>query len=1062
MLACAIACLCLAALGGGCEDLRELRELRDSNFGGAPHRPGASGVDVGVGSDAAADTTLPRDSGADVRADAAADASADSVFDPVDAGRDGGPVFDEPPTIFDVFPAVGPTSGGTLVTVQGARFDFRPEVRLGGLPVERVDVVDQYELLFVTPPLPAGVHDLKITTSGGTAAFEAAFTAVEPLAISAVEPGRAPRDGRLPVTVLGEGFGARTRFMFGTREATDVRIVSTTRAELLVPPADVRGRVDVTAFGTGLARLADGFEYYERPRLDALVPSVGPTTGGLAVGLDAAGIDTDCVLWFGASAVPVLRDERGLLTVTPPGGAPGSVDVSVDCGERGASYHPAAFEYDDSTEPRVAALWPAVDFTRGGALVTISGTGLAAATEVRFGDAVATVLDASAYSLRVVAPGHAAGSVDVTAAAEGFEAGASEAFRYVEAPRFGGLRPDRGSTSGGWTVILDGDGLDVVESVLIDGTEAELRFVGPSEVRFVAPPGAPGEADVRVRVAGLEVDTGFDLMFGGELRFDGFEPRSGATTGGTRIAIFGTGFDDSCEALVDGVPAPTQRAGTVMLIATAPPHAAGYAAIEVVGCGDGWLAPRDFVYVDPARIPGGVSGGGIDGEINVTVIEASSDLPIEGATVVVGVRDTTPFVALTDARGQVTFRDESLRGRHTVTAYAPQRSAEAFVNVDARDVTLVLNQIPPPPCDPATDPDCVPPPPPPTGQIIGFLSGLRKIADPPPGAVIGAVIETTRYSAGFGNPSPGAGSVLYDNGPFTITTRLGEMALVAQCGWFLDHGTATQRFVPKRIGVTRGIFIRDPEEPYRTAVDCNIPLDRTSTFKLRGAPPLVPDPEAEGAATYPAFYQIDASWDFGAEGHLETLPPLISDSSLFTAGAFPALEGPLEGVVVDFTAGAYDLRAATPFVRSYLFRVGSYERVNTFPEMLPIPTITTPSVADPVFSGYVEWSLPPGSRVPDFYHFYVSASGAEFPRYSIFVPGFERSINLADFPEFRETIGWIPRPGDAGAMINFYVRAIDVDVFDFDDFDRYALRQNNWRAVAVGYTSVMLSQPGGG
>jgi hypothetical protein len=77
------------------------------------------------------------------------------------------------------------------------------------------------------------------------------------------------------------------------------------------------------------------------------------------------------------------------------------------------------------------------------------------------------------------------------------------------------------------------------------------------------------------------------------------------------------------------------------------------------------------------------------------------------------------------------------------------------------------------------------------------------------------------------------------------------------------------------------------------------------------------------------------------------------------------------------------------------------------------------------------------------------------------VPGHQRDLNLADFPEFRESIGWVPSPGDPGTVITFFIRAIDRDVFDFDSFDRYALRSAGWNSVAVNYQTVTLLGDGG-
>jgi hypothetical protein len=560
----------------------------------------------------------------------------------------------------------------------------------------------------------------------------------------------------------------------------------------------------------------------------------------------------------------------------------------------------------------------------------------------------------------------------------------------------------------------------------------------------------------------MKVDTGFDISYLAPIRFVGFSPSAGPTGGGTLITVTGAGFGSDCQIVVDGQPLQTERIAATALVARTLPAEPGGVSVAVTGCDAEWSAPSPYMYNDFASPPGGVFGDEIDGQLVVSVIEAGSGARIEGATVMVGIRDDSPWVALTDVRGQATFVDNALQGPQTITAYAPERSAESIVNVDADEVTLVLNPIPSPPCDPR-DPECVPPQPPPTGQIIGFLTGMVKLADPPPGAVVAAIIETTRYSSGYGNPNPGPGGVLFENGAFAITTRLGEMALVAQCGWFENYGTPEQRFVPQRIGVTRGIFIREGDPAYRTAVDCNIPLDQRVSFKLTGAPELVPEPNpvdiASGeAVTYPGYFGIDVVFSFGAEGVFETLPRIRSTEPLFTAGGFPLLSGPLADVIVSFGAGAYDHIYSAPYARSYVRRISRYDRVITFPSMLPVPEITVPSeTSDAAFLGVVEWTYPDAAPTPDLYHFTVSGESQDFPRYSIFVPGHQRGLDLADFPEFRDQIGQIPAPGEPGTVLGLYVRAIDLDVFDFNAFDRYVLRGTNWNAMSLGYSTVFFT-----
>jgi hypothetical protein len=371
------------------------------------------------------------------------------------------------------------------------------------------------------------------------------------------------------------------------------------------------------------------------------------------------------------------------------------------------------------------------------------------------------------------------------------------------------------------------------------------------------------------------------------------------------------------------------------------------------------------------------------------------------------------------------------------------------VDVDASTVTMVLARLPPPP-----DVGGGPPGPDP-GVIIGFLTGLRKATDPPPGARLAAYIETTRLAPGYPNPEPGSGSRLLEDGPFTIETRLGDMALVASCGW---EDEATLAFTPRSLGVVRGIQIRETDGPVRLAVQCDIPLSEAATFKITDAPALAEDP-----LMFPSRFLAIPVLDFGGEGVFETLPTQESAASLFTAGAYPLFEGILSDVRIDFTAGAYPENGIVPSSSTYLRGLSRLDRVLSFPGLLDVPEFLHPSFEDPVIrDGYIEWAVDPATRTPDLYYLSISSANPGFSRWAVYVPGDQTSINLADFPGSYEGIGVVPRPGIPLDSINIYVRALDLDVFDFDEFDSYVLRARNWRAASLNYVSELLTNPGTG
>jgi hypothetical protein len=81
------------------------------------------------------------------------------------------------PAITSIFPAAGPTSGGTVVTIGGANFVAGGStVSVGGAPATNVTVQSPTSLTCTTPVGTLGVRDVTVTTIGGSATAAGAFT----------------------------------------------------------------------------------------------------------------------------------------------------------------------------------------------------------------------------------------------------------------------------------------------------------------------------------------------------------------------------------------------------------------------------------------------------------------------------------------------------------------------------------------------------------------------------------------------------------------------------------------------------------------------------------------------------------------------------------------------------------------------------------------------------------------------------------------------------------------------------------------------------------------------
>ena len=81
------------------------------------------------------------------------------------------------PTVVDVQPATGPTTGGTKVTLTGVNLSGVTGVSVGGVAATAVTVIDDNTVTAVTAPRGAGLVDVVVTTSTGHVANDpSAFT----------------------------------------------------------------------------------------------------------------------------------------------------------------------------------------------------------------------------------------------------------------------------------------------------------------------------------------------------------------------------------------------------------------------------------------------------------------------------------------------------------------------------------------------------------------------------------------------------------------------------------------------------------------------------------------------------------------------------------------------------------------------------------------------------------------------------------------------------------------------------------------------------------------------
>src|SRR5262249_42715773 len=127
------------------------------------------------------------------------------------------------PTVTNVSPNSGPTSGGTTVTITGTNFVPGSSVSFGSLPASSVTYVSSTQLMAVSPAESTGTVDIKVTTGGGTSAPSSAdqfaFVSAPAPTVTNVSPNYGSTGGGTWVTITGTNFGPGSIVYFGTMQA---------------------------------------------------------------------------------------------------------------------------------------------------------------------------------------------------------------------------------------------------------------------------------------------------------------------------------------------------------------------------------------------------------------------------------------------------------------------------------------------------------------------------------------------------------------------------------------------------------------------------------------------------------------------------------------------------------------------------------------------------------------------------------------------------------------------------------------------------------------------------
>ncbi len=329
--------------------------------------------------------------------------------------------YADAPAILTLSPSSGPTTGGTVVMINGRGFGASgtPVVTIDGVTVTSVERLSDTQIRITTPAGTPGGKAVQVTPAGGSTLNKPSAYTYQVPTVTGVSPFAGPTRGGTPVTITGTGFGetGTPTVTFGGVAATSVVRVSSTQLTA-VTPAGTQGYVAVTVTpttGSSSGTKANAFSYVTdvvTPQITSSIPSRGPSEGGTTVyvtGHNFIGTNSQpaTVRVGGASATNVTVAPGGeSLTFRTPALAPGVYDLVITTNEGSATLRWAYYVAAPPIVDGCGAVSPREILPSGGQSVTVNGEGFGASgtPTVTVGGIPATVTASSDGSVTFTAP----------------------------------------------------------------------------------------------------------------------------------------------------------------------------------------------------------------------------------------------------------------------------------------------------------------------------------------------------------------------------------------------------------------------------------------------------------------------------------------------------------------------------------------------------------------------------------------------------------------------------------------------------------------------------------
>jgi len=548
------------------------------------------------------------------------------------------------PVVTLIEPSIGPTAGGTSVSITGSGFSYATAVRFGSKPATAMTVVSDTK---ITATSPAGTGTVSVTVTNPMGPSAASL-----LARFMYQAGVLPVPGSIPAAKnpAPQPAAAAASTLTAAQGTTDAAQAVADAGNAKLANGSVL-YLDVEAVGTlpqawmnyitawiagvqGSAYRPGVYCFYSSPaaQISAAVTQPIPfwifhpaNSGSVTVDANTEAAPDPGTSGFAGATVWQYKESQGTSVVVSMtwtdavGTAHTLTPVDMDAATVPDPSNPQA-----SVTPAVTGVAPASGPAAGGTEVTVTGSGFDATSYVSFGLANAAATVESASRITVISPAGAdatpagAGTVPVTVTTpDGTSADSENAqFTYLPVPAVTGVAPDGGLAAGGTGVIITGSDLTDATAVRFGSADATVTSGTDSQITATSPAGT-GTVYVTVTTPGGTSPASADAQFS-YLAVTEVAPDSGPAAGGTSVTITGSGFTSGTTAVQFG--SDTAFAATVdsdsQITATSPGGSGTVPVTVTTPSGTSAASPgAQFAYVPAPAVTGvtpdsGLAAGG--------------------------------------------------------------------------------------------------------------------------------------------------------------------------------------------------------------------------------------------------------------------------------------------------------------------------------------------------------------------------------------------------------------------------------------------------------------------